>query len=183
MVQYVDTLSGLVPQSDEVWPASMKKKALLFCLLLVAVPLCANAIADYRRFRQAMDLRVAADQLDHEGKSDQALVLLQRARQTYPDFLDIYQEMAEIHIERNEWSQAYQAVDEAVRRCPAHPESLAIVYRQRGFCLARWGKLEAAAADFRTALGHDPQESLTRRLLTQVESRMRLARRRLEAVP
>ena len=60
MVQYVDTLSGLVPQSDEVWPASMKKKALLFCLLLVAVPLCANAIADYRRFRQAMDLRVGA---------------------------------------------------------------------------------------------------------------------------
>ena len=155
----------------------MRKKALLIALLAVAIPLCANAFADYLRFRQAMGLRTTADQLQHEGKFTEALLVLHRARQAYPDFLDIYQEMAEIHIERKEWNQAYQAVDEAVRRCPTDPESLAVVYRQRGFCLARWGKLELAAADLRTSLQHDPEEDLSKRLLTQVESRMRASHR------
>ncbi|MCW5869392.1 MAG: hypothetical protein KIS61_19195 [Candidatus Eremiobacteraeota bacterium] len=56
-----------------------------------------------------------------------------------------------IHVVLNEW-RFRRAVDlhiapgqldyegksdEAARRCPS-PESLAIVYHQRGFCLARW---------------------------------------------
>ncbi len=155
----------------------MRKKALLFVLVSVAVPACFNAFCDYHRFRLAVDLRLRADELDHDGKSEQALTLLKEARQAYPDFLDIYQEMAEIYIERKDWARAFQAVDEAVRRCPPHSESLAIVYRQRGFCLARGGKLEAAAADLRTALEHDPGECLSRRLLEQVEARLALAHR------
>ncbi|MBN9416999.1 hypothetical protein ABS71_04990 [bacterium SCN 62-11] len=148
----------------------MRKKILLFVLTLIAVPLCCSAVDDYRRFSLALGLREEADELDHQGRTEEALLRLELARQTYPDFLDIYQEMAEIHIERKEWELAYAAVDEAVRRCPPLPASQAIVYRQRGFCLARWGKLGEAAADFRTALRYDPAESLSRRLLAQASA-------------
>ena len=148
----------------------MRKKILLFVLTLVAVPLCLHAFDDYRRFSLACWLREEADELDHQGRAEEALVQLELARRAYPDFLDIYQEMAEIHIERKEWQLAYAAVDEAVRRCPPLPASRAVVYRQRGFCLARWGKLREAAADFRTALSYDPGESLSRRLLAQTSA-------------
>lgn len=148
----------------------MFRKTLLLILTLIAVPLCGSAIDDYRRFRLALELREQADELDHSGRGTEALQRLEQARRTYPDFLDIYQEMAEIHIERKEWELAYAAVDEAVRRCPPLPASQAIVYRQRGFCLIRWGKLREAEADFRTALAYDPGESLSRRLLAQAST-------------
>ena len=154
----------------------MNKKLLLLGFTLVAIPRL-RSYNDYRRFSLACDLRKRADELDHRLQSKEALAVLIQARDAYPDFLDTYQEMAEIPIEQSRWDEAYAAVDEAVRRCPKNPESLAVVYRQRGFCLARWGKLAESAADRRVALSHDGDDGFSQHLLEKVEARLALTGR------
>lgn len=151
------------------------KARFLLLLLMVAVPLCYRACREVQRFGQASRLRQRADELQHLGKLGEALALLQQARVVYPSFLDIYQEMAEIHLELGHYQQAYACVNEAVLRCPRTPESLAIVYRQRGFCQWRSGQWAGAAADFRTSLRYNRGETFSRRLLEELERRGHLA--------
>ena len=78
----------------------MNKKLLLLGFTLVAIP-CLRSYNDYRRFSLTCDLRKRADELDHRLQSKEALAVLIQARDAYPDFLDTYQEMAEIPIEQS----------------------------------------------------------------------------------
>lgn len=151
-----------------------KQKMVLLGLLLLALPLCVRSGWECWNYYQASQLREQAHRLEHDHRPAEALVAYRRCLELYPYFLDVHQEMAEIYIDKSDWKNALACLDAAIKACPADLEGQAVVYRQRGHCQMQAGQLSAASKDFRTALQLDPDESLSRRLLEQVEGRSKV---------
>ena len=150
------------------------QKRILGVLLLVAVPLCAHSGWVGWKYYQASQLRLEGDLLEHQHQSARALAAYRRCLELYPYFMDVHQEMAEIYMDQKDWSNALLCLNAAVRDCPNNPLDQAIVYRQRGHCCMRAGQLKPAREDLQTALRLDPEESLARRLLEEVDSNPKL---------
>lgn len=134
-------------------------------LLVVGVPVCSRSLWECWHYYQASQLREQAHRLEHQHRRAEALAAYRRCLELYPYFLDVHQEMAEIYMEEKDWSHALACLDKAVNACPKEPSGLALVYRQRGHCALRAGRMAEAARDLKMALSFDPNEELTRRLL------------------
>jgi tetratricopeptide (TPR) repeat protein len=147
------------------------QKGVLLVLLLVGLPLCLSSGLECWRYHQASLLREQADDLEHQGRHVEALADYQRCLELYPYFLDIHQEMAEIYMDKKDWGNALLCLDKAVRDCPTEPKGKAIVYRQRGQCELKAGRVIEARQDFLTAVRLDPDEDLARQLLERSDFR------------
>ena len=141
------------------------RKKILVVLCLIAVPVCSNAALECFRYNKAKQLRDRGHDLDHDGKSKEAILCYEESLKLYPYFLDLHQELSELYLAEHDLANAERCLTEAIQKSPGDPVSEAVLYRERGNFYYHQGKLELAEADLAHALAKDPADGLVEKLL------------------
>ncbi|HVV65561.1 MAG TPA: tetratricopeptide repeat protein [Rhizomicrobium sp.] len=116
-----------------------------------------DALSSFRRIDADPNLRARALQgegiaLSLLGRSDEALAALKEAVDLNPAQWRAWNALGGEYDRRRDWTNANHAYEQAL----AHSSSAAIVLNNRGFSRMLQGQLDAAAADFVSALQQRP---------------------------
>ena len=147
--------------------------ALLGALLPVALGLGARAFGEVHAYHRAQALQQQAGQYLQQGNRQQALDCLQQAIDTYPHFLELYQDKADIYIVKHQWKEALACWDQALKICPEASPGLGLCRRQRALILTQMDRLEEARQAARVALTIDPHDGQAKGLLAALEKQPR----------
>ncbi len=149
------------------------RKKILLVLCLIAVPICSNAALECLRYNKAKQLRDLGHDLDHAGKSKEAILCYEESLKLYPYFLDLHQELSELYLSEHDLANAERCLTEAIQKSPADPISEAVLYRERGNFYYHQGKLKLAEADLAYAFSKDPADGMIEKLLAACRKKMK----------
>lgn len=90
-----------------------------------------------------------------QGKDEEAEFILCRITKEYPDCIEAYVELAELHMRRRQVGQAIKTLEKGLIQCPDNP----ILINDIGMCLFVRLDYKGAEEWFRQAAGIDPNNT------------------------